>query len=131
MEEFASHQGFQIYVDIWPFVSTIFDNSPSSAWPHTKGNPSGPLVINFKWEGQDNDNFWLSAIEAITDGLATIAVEQGCSTDDAAQYYNLSLDNVTASDIYRGNYTQLQAVRQKYDPENIMGRTGGFRIPLP
>jgi len=131
MDKFAHHKGFQIYVDIWPFVSTIFDNSSPSAWPHTKGNPSGPLVINFKWEGQENDNFWLSAMETMTADLVKIAVEQGCSTYDAAQYYNLSLDNVTASDIYRGNFTQLQAVRQKYDPENIMGHTGGFRIPLP
>ena len=130
MTEFTSHKGFQIYVDIWPFVSTIFDKSPPSAWPHTKGNPSGPLVINFKWEGQENDQFWLPAIENFTAGLLRLAVDQGCTTSDAAQYYNLSLDNVTAFDIYRGNMTQLQGLRRKYDPQNIMGRTGGFRIPL-
>ena len=126
--EFASRGGLQIYVDIWPFLPTIFDHSSSSAWPHTKGHPSGPLVINFKWEGEEHDSFWLSAIEKMTFALRILALEQGCTTFDAAEYYNLSLDNVTASDIYRGNMARLLELRQKYDPAKVMDRTGGFRI---
>lgn len=117
-----------IYSDIWPFLPTIFDNSPPSAWPHTKGNPSGPLVINFKWEDEADDLFWLAAIEKMTIALRALALEQGCTTLDAADYYNLSLDKISASDIYRRNMGQLIALRQKYDPSNVMNRTGGFRI---
>jgi hypothetical protein len=127
--EFASHGGLQIYPDIWPFLPTIFDNSPPSAWPHTKGNPSMPLVLNFKWQDKGNDKFWLDAIEAMTSELRTLALEQGCTTPDTAEYYNLSLDNVTTSDIYRGNMDRLIALRQKYDLHKVMDRTGGFRIP--
>jgi len=126
--EFASYGGLQIYVDIWPFLSTIFDNSPPSAWPHTKGNPSGPLVINFKWKGQENDSFWVPAIEKLTCAIRGCALQQGCTTPNAAEYYNLSLDNVDTSDIYRENMASLIALRQKYDPMKVMDRTGGFRI---
>jgi hypothetical protein len=127
-KDFAAHGGVQIYPDIWPFLPTIFDNSPQCAWPHTKGKPSTPLVINFKWLGAENDAFWLAAIEKMTADLRALALIEGCTTMDAAQYYNLSLDNVTATEIYRGNMDRLVALRKKFDPSNVMSRTGGFRI---
>jgi hypothetical protein len=128
-EGFVPQNGLQIYVDIWPFLPSIFDNSPSCAWPHTKGHPSGPLVINFKWQDEANDQDWLTAIGKMTDHLRTVAQVQSCTTPDAADYSNLSLDNVTTFDIYRGNLEQLIPLRKKYDPKKVMNRTGGFRIP--
>jgi len=65
----------------------------------------------------------------MTHTLREFAIKQDCTTSDAAEYYNLSLNNVTASDIYCGNMTELITLRQKYDPASIMNRTGGFRIP--
>jgi hypothetical protein len=127
-KDFAAHGGVQIYPDIWPFLPTIFDNSPQCAWPHTKGKPSTPLVINFKWLGAENDAFWLDAIEKMTADLRALALIEGCTTMDVAQYYNLSLDNVTATEIYQGNMDRLVALRKKFDPSNVMSRTGGFRI---
>lgn len=127
-KEFASHGGLQIYPDIWPFLPTIFDNSPPSAWPHTKGHSNGPLVINFKWLNEADDSFWLQAIETTTNALRELALEQGCTTPDAPVYYNLALDQTPVSDIYRENLDQLVAFRQQYDPSNVMNRTGGFRI---
>jgi len=126
--EFACRGGLQVYVDIWPFLSTIFDHSPPAAWPHTKGHSSGPLVINCKWEGEGNDAFWLPTIEKVTAQIRKVALHEGCTTPKAAQYYNLSLDNVTTSDIYQGHLARLKDLRHKYDPKEVMNRTGGFRI---
>jgi hypothetical protein len=67
-------------------------------------------------------------MEAMTSNIRELALQEGCTTSDAAEYYNLSLDNVTAQDIYRGNIPRLIALRQRYDPKQIMDRTGGFRI---
>jgi hypothetical protein len=65
----------------------------------------------------------------MTHALREFAIKQDCTTSDAAEYYNHSLDNVTTSDIYRGNMTELITLRQKYDPVGVMNRTAGFRIP--
>jgi hypothetical protein len=39
-------------------------------------------------------------------------------------------DITSVEQIYRGNLSKLSALRAKYDPGNVMGRTGGFRIPF-
>jgi hypothetical protein len=104
----------------------MFDNSSPAAWPHIKGRPSGPLVINFKWE--KNDSFWLPAIEKVTADIREVALKEECTTPKTPYYYNLSLDNVTTSDIYRGHLPKLKHLREKYDPNKVMDHTGGFRI---
>ena len=37
-------------IGVWPFLPTIFDESPCAAWPHVKGRPFGPLVAEFLWD---------------------------------------------------------------------------------
>lgn len=127
-KELASHGGLQIYPDIWPFLPSIFDNSPPSAWPRTKGQANGPLVINFKWVDEANDSFWLDAIETVTTVLHELALLEGCTTIDTPVYYNLALEDVPPSSIYRGNMEKLIGLRHEYDPSSLMNRTGGFRI---
>jgi FAD/FMN-containing dehydrogenase len=107
----------------------MFDNSTDAGWPHLKGQPNGPLVINFKWEGEENDEFWLDKISTMTDTLRELAIAEGCSTNDTPFYLNLALETVTVYEIYRENLDKLTALRRKYDPSNVMNRTGGFRIP--
>ncbi|KAJ7808546.1 hypothetical protein B0H14DRAFT_1512305 [Mycena olivaceomarginata] len=52
-----------MYPDFWPFNPSLFDNSKDCAWPHVKGSPNTPLVLNFKWQGEKNDAYWLPMIE--------------------------------------------------------------------
>jgi hypothetical protein len=66
----------------------------------------------------------------MTAAVRAIAISQGCATPDAPIYYNLALDQVQASEVYQGNLAELIPIRKKYDPKQIMDRTGGFRIPI-
>lgn len=67
----------------------------------------------------------------MTTSLKASAEAEGCALPNGPVYYSLALETVSVEDIYQGNLTRLSALRTKYDPEasNIMGRTGGFRIP--
>jgi hypothetical protein len=127
-QQLASHRGLQIYVDIWPFLRTMFDHSSDAAWPHFPGQPNGPLVINFKWLDSDDDLFWLDGIKAVTLVLKQAALLQHLTTDTTPMYYNLSLDGTSTSDIYQGHKDKLALIRSRYDPCKVMDRTGGFRI---
>lgn len=109
----------------------MFQNSPPSAWPRPPNRQASfPLPIRCLWQGAQNDAFWLATLREITNDIHDFAVLQGCTPDDAPVYYNLALDDTVVGDIYRGNLPELQAIRQQHDPLNVMGRTGGFRIPL-
>jgi hypothetical protein len=127
--DFIRHGGVQMYPDFWPFNPSLFDNSKDCAWPHVKGSPNTPLVLNFKWQGEKNDAYWLPMIEKITSQLTAAAIEFGCAVADAPVYYNLAADGVAVASIYQGNLDKLSSIRQKWDSTQVMDRTGGFRIP--
>ncbi|KAJ7785052.1 hypothetical protein DFH07DRAFT_1054503 [Mycena maculata] len=127
--DFISHGGVQMYPDFWPFNPSLFDNSKDCAWPHVKGSPNTPLVLNFKWQGEDNDAYWLPMIEKITLRLRQSAIDLGCAVADAPVYNNLAVEDVTVADIYQGNLHKLTLIRQTWDSTKVMDRTGGFRIP--
>ncbi|KAH8995907.1 hypothetical protein EDB92DRAFT_1814381 [Lactarius akahatsu] len=125
-------KGRMVMAEIWPFLPTMFDRSVDSAWPHRRGEPNGPLVVYFMWEGTENDEVWINQMMTALDHIHRIALEEKCTTPSAPVYCNTTLEDVTTPEqIYRDNLDRLSALRISYDPDNVMGRTGGFRIPFP
>lgn len=125
------HKGRTIVADVWPFLPTMFDKSVDGARPHKKGTPNGPLLVYFMWEDEKNDEVWINQMKTALDHIHRIAREEKCATDSAPVYCNTTLAEVTSVEqIYRNNLAKLTVLRRKYDPENVMERTGGFRIPL-
>ncbi|KAJ6526907.1 hypothetical protein DFH09DRAFT_935774, partial [Mycena vulgaris] len=120
-----------IVAEVWPFLPTMFDKSVDSAWPHKKDTPNGPLLVYFMWEGRENDEVWINQMKTALNHIHSIAILEGCTTKNAPVYCNTTLEDVTTlPQIYRGNLRDLSALRTKYDPGNVMKRTGGFRIPF-
>ena len=125
------HKGRMVMADIWPFLPTMFDRSPDSAWPHKPGKPNGPLVVYLMWEGKKNDEVWINQMKTALDRIHRIALQEGCTTLDAPVYCNTTLEDVTTPpQIYQGNLARLSTLRRRYDPDDVLGRTGGYRIPL-
>jgi hypothetical protein len=126
-----ANMGRMVVAEIWPFLSTMFDNSSPAAWPHIKGEPNGPLVVYFLWDGKEYDEFWIKLMKEALSNIHAVAMSEKCTTDSAPVYWNTTLGDTPVQDIYRNNFTSLRVTRAKYDPKDIMGQTGGFRIPLP
>jgi hypothetical protein len=127
----VKHGGKMIVIDIWPFLSSMFDNSSEAAWPHKKGHPNGPLVVYFLWEGEENDKIWITQMANALDHIRRVALHEKCTTEGAAVYCNTTLwENTTVEDIYRANLGRLSKLRKQFDPKDVMGLTGGFRIPI-
>ena len=125
------HKGRMVVADIWPFLSTMFDQSAETAWPHKRGEPNGPLLVYFMWEGVENDEVWIDQMKTALDHIHRIALTEGCTTRDAPVYCNTTLEDVTTTQqIYRDNLNGLSVLRWRYDRHDVMGRTGGFRIPI-
>lgn len=129
------YKGRMVVAEIWPFLSTIFKESEASAWPHEPEKPTGPILVYFMWEGKENDKVWIDQMKTALNHIHRIALLGECTTDGTPAYCNTSLEDVTIpqqiAQIYRGNLDQLSKLRKIYDPDNVMGRTGGFRIPHP
>lgn len=125
------HKGRMAVADIWPFLPTMFNTSVDSAWPHRGGAPNGPLLVYFMWEGRENDKPWIDQMKTALHHIHQVALRENCTTPDAPVYCNTTLEEVTTpQQIYRHNLDALSALRTKYDPDDVMGKTGGFRIPF-
>lgn len=131
-ESLKSRSGRLAVIDIWPFLPTAFDHSqPGSAWPHRKGKVFGPLLAYFLWDKEEDDVFWVNKMKQVLGNLHIVALKEGCNTEDAPVYSNCALSDTPVEHVYRSNLKRLIKVRRKYDPEDIMGLAGGFKIPLP
>ncbi|KAF9067051.1 hypothetical protein BDP27DRAFT_1423219 [Rhodocollybia butyracea] len=128
------YNGKMIVTDVWPFLSGMFDNSVDSAWPHKRGEPNGPLLLYFLWEGEENDKVWVDQMKTALGHISRIALAEGCTTATTPQYGNTSLNMDTPDQLTQiygtANLQRLRVLRRRYDEFNVMGRTGGFRIPL-
>lgn len=127
-----AHSGRSCLIDVWPFLPSIFDNSPKgAAWPHEAGDVFGPCLASFRWMDATEDEFWLKTMQDALDGIYEVAKAEGVTRDDAPVYLNTSLETTPVDKIYRGNLEHLEAIRAKYDPDDVMSLTGGFNISLP
>lgn len=130
-KDMMEHKGKLVLMDVWPFLPSIFDKSTPAAWPHQKGKAFGPLLAYFLWEEKSEDQFWLGRMQTALDNVHQVALKEGCTPENAPVYLNCALEYTPVEEIYRGELKGLSAIRAKYDPTDVMGRTGGFKIPLP
>ncbi|KAH8797297.1 hypothetical protein DL96DRAFT_1788040 [Flagelloscypha sp. PMI_526] len=123
------HDGKVVVADIWPFHKEMFRNSKDTAWPHNK--PNGPLLVYFMWEGRRNDQFWIDTLKDTLKALHNVALAENCTTENMPVYSNTALaENTSLEQIYRQHLPKLSSLRAKFDSEDVMRRTGGFRVPI-
>jgi hypothetical protein len=62
--------------------------------------------------------------------LLNQAISEGQNVGGANQilYSNYALPNTPLSNLYGENVDRLISIKQEYDPQNVMGLTGGFRF---
>ena len=112
----------------------MFDKSTPAAWPHTKGEPNGPIFACFLWEGLDNDSFWIETMKKVLGAIqAKVTAARGLTSKPLPVYANTVLCDgyTTVEDVYGENLKALKQMRKKVDPKCVMYLTGGFRIPFP
>lgn len=109
----------------------MFDKSSPAAWPHEEGDPNGPLLAYFLWDGEENDAFWIGQMNRALSAIEAKVYGVGVAPSKPIYCNNTLAKRTTVSSVYRQNLESLSKTRKKYDPNDVMGQAGGFRIPLP
>ncbi|CAF4004686.1 unnamed protein product [Adineta steineri] len=115
---------------IEPFLPSYFEKSQGGAYPHSPSNPLFPLVIQFGWLLELDDETFINATETVAKALLQTAIQDGQDLEGLEEilYPNYALIGTPLSKMYGNNVDRLKSIRQQVDPDNVMCLTGGFRF---
>lgn len=61
--------------------------------------------------------------------LVNVAIKEGIYLEEFTMYPNYALFDTSAEDLYgQRNAARLRQIRERVDPEDVMGLAGGFMI---
>lgn len=108
---------------------TVFDHGSDSAWPPDRTNTLLPIVVKYTWADPQMDKTVDRTMRKHTDYIQTHAdVSKAAVYVNDALHVNISGVDTPLEDIYGDNLPTLRKIRAEFDPDNVMGLTGGLKI---
>ncbi|OCH91179.1 FAD-binding domain-containing protein [Obba rivulosa] len=117
-----------ISYDVEPFLPSVFSHGSDSAYPPDRSRGLLPLNIYFAWTLPTSDDIMQDAALQSASFLTQKAVAGGQDITDAALYGNYAIFSTQLSQIYGSNLARLQTIKAQYDPQNVMGLAGGWKL---
>ena len=103
-------------------------NTTPTAYPPTRDHVYLPFTIFFAWQNAIYDGHFYDAIRQSAECIRHVAIQDGQDIRDAPLYPNDAIFDTPLRDMYGANLATLHSLRQRVDPHNVMGLTGGFRF---
>ncbi|TFY60024.1 hypothetical protein EVJ58_g5406 [Rhodofomes roseus] len=127
----SSDSGTLFSYDVEPFLPTILTHGSPSAYPWTRAERFLPLNVYFAWTDAADDSDFYNALVATAANLTAVAVSEGQVLVPVAPHYpNYALYGTSLASIWGTSLGEMVVVKEKYDPHNVMGLTGGWKVPI-
>ncbi|CCM00866.1 uncharacterized protein FIBRA_02912 [Fibroporia radiculosa] len=118
-----------ISYDVEPFLQTILTHGSPSAYPSTRSQRYLPLNLYFSWTNSSADEAFYDAIlESATNLTETAVIEGQADVATAPLYPNYAIYGTSTGRIYGASLGTLTVLKAIYDPENVMGLAGGWKV---
>lgn len=127
----AIDPGFRTAIAAEPFLpNMLFAPGPSvsSAYPPSRKYTFTPASIDFGWVLPSADDVMISSMKQAVRSFTDTARQLGQPVDEAVPYPNYAYDDITAEKAFGAALPQLKQIKKKYDPSNIMGQAGGWKV---
>jgi hypothetical protein len=108
----------------------LFSHGSGSAYPPDRSRALLPLNIYFAWTDASQDSKIRAIAGESAQQITIDAVSQGQDIANAPLYGNYAIDTTPVSRIFGGNLAALKALKFIYDPLNVMGLAGGFKVKV-
>lgn len=101
----------------------------SASYPPTRDTRYLPLGLAWAWDAPDADPAVFASAAQSAAHLAQVAMSLGQDIADAAPYGNYAFAETTSVEVLWGDkLAGLKAVQAVYDPGDVMGLTGGWKV---
>lgn len=113
---------------IWQNLPNYLSHGLESAWPADRSSFHAPINSWALWDDAGADNSILAGLQAGGDRLARVAIAEGQNLTGASLYPNIVPADTPLQAMYGSHLERLHAIKQRYDPNNVMGLAGGFKF---
>ncbi|KAF5345704.1 hypothetical protein D9758_013041 [Tetrapyrgos nigripes] len=110
---------------IHPFV-----DPKDSAYPHSTARQITPANVFIFYNNVSDRDYMSNAIREFSLEIQKVAIEEGWSRPDDILYSNYAVAGTPLELIYGDNIERLRALKKIVDPTNVMGLTGGWKVPV-
>ncbi|EPS94063.1 hypothetical protein FOMPIDRAFT_1020237 [Fomitopsis schrenkii] len=116
--------------DVEPFLPSILTHGGRSAYPWTRDQRFLPFNMDFFWTDAQYDGAFYEAIVQSSRNLTDTAIQEGqFGVVGAPLYPNYLLFGTPVASIYGESLAEMIELKVEYDPRNVMGLTGGWKVP--
>ncbi|KAI0337353.1 FAD-binding domain-containing protein [Trametopsis cervina] len=135
---FWAEKAYKLDPNVWfqyaaePFISSILQHAQpgGSAYPASRSFAFRPTSIEWSWTDPSLDavmNAGMSAsTQAFTNKLIALGQKQ---VAQATPYGNYASNfHFSSQDIFGASMPRLSKIKATYDPQNVMGQTGGWKV---
>ena len=129
-ERLSLKSGTFISYDVEPFLPTLLSHAAesSSAYPATRAQGLLPLNIYYAYGAEAADDTMYDAARQSAAHLTQVAVNEGQDIASAPLYGNYAMFDTPLDRVFGDNLARLQALKAQYDPSNLMGLAGGWKV---
>lgn len=116
--------------DIEPFLSSIFTHGSTviSAYPPDRSRALLPFNIYLAWTDEADDELMKAAAAQSGQQLVSVADAEGQNIADAPLYGNYAGPYIPVGRIFGDSLARMKAAKALYDPDNVMGLAGGWKL---
>ena len=111
-----------------PFESNFLTHGGPSAYPPNRSLAVLPSSIYCGWTNNSADKYIVDAMRRSAASLVAAGIQDGQDLDKAAPYVNYALFGTPLEKMYGQHLGRLREIRKMYDPEDIMGLAGGWKL---
>ncbi|KAH9955423.1 FAD-binding domain-containing protein [Russula dissimulans] len=123
-------EGLVLIFTCEPYEPGFLNHGGPSAYPpdRSAAYPALPQNLYFGWSNESANEYMLNGIRSSTDSLIASGIKDGQDVENAVRYGNYALFGTPLEVLYGENLPLLREIRKKYDPEDVMGLTDGWKI---
>lgn len=111
-----------------PYEPDYLTHGGPSAYPPDRSYAVLPSNIYYGWSNESADGFTANALRSSVASLMASGIRDGQNLEKVASYPNYAMFGTPLEKMYGVHVERLREIRRKYDPENVMYLTGGWKF---